>query len=191
MNRKKKLWNKEFFFGVPFHTTAFAACVVEVELDPSTYRENIRGIWVVIDAGKILSVKAAEYSVKASIQQTLRELVEDDTVRCTNIRVQFIQSNSEPKQIGDVVYAILPAAFTSALSQALAITMTRLPIQNDTLYKLTKKALRLRDERIAAEQQAEAARAQAEKDAAEAPAEVQSDDTLAAVTDLLSEGQEH
>lgn len=170
---KKKLWNKEHFFGVPFQSVAFAACVVEVELDPSTYRENIRGIWMVVDGGKILNVRAAESSIKSAIQQTLRELIQDDTVRSANIRIQFLQSESEPKQIGDIVYSILPAAFTGALSQALAITMTRLPLQNDTLYKLTKKAKRLFSEKIAAEE-AETKARQAEENthAAEIDAEL-------------------
>ncbi|MBQ6780352.1 MAG: xanthine dehydrogenase family protein [Treponema sp.] len=151
-NSRKTAWDREHFSGFPFKATAFGACVVDVELDPCTYRENLRGIWVVVDAGKIFSAKAAESSVKAAIQQTLRELVEDDTVRCDNIRVQFIQSTSEPKQIGDIVYSLLPAAFAMALSQALAITITRLPIQNDTLYKLSQKAKHLFDKQRALEQ---------------------------------------
>ena len=48
---KKKLWDKECFSGMPYQSDAFAACVVEVELDPSTYREHIRGIWMVVSGG--------------------------------------------------------------------------------------------------------------------------------------------
>ena len=147
---KRKLWDKEQFTGVPFQSSAFAACVVEVELDPSTYREHIRGIWMVVDGGKIFSTNAAESSLRSSIQQILHELVEDDTVRCDAIHVQFIQSDDEPKQIGDIAYTVLPAAFTTAVSQSLATTLARLPLQNDTLYKLTQKAQRLYDEKTAA-----------------------------------------
>ncbi len=171
---KKNMWNKEAFAGTPFLNTAFAACAVEVELDSCTYREHIRGIWIVVDAGKIFSAKAAESTIKSTIQQTLNELLADDVVHCPNIRVQFVQSSGEPKQIDGIVYSLLPAAFASALSQALAITVTRLPIQSDTLYKLTKKAKRLFDEQMAAEQKAKEAQHAAEKsdaDGTEAVAE--------------------
>lgn len=154
---KKKLWDKERFSGMPYQTNAFAACVVEVELDPSTYREHIRGIWMVVDGGKILHARAAESTIKSSIQQILRELMENDTMRCAHIRVQFVQSDSDPKQISDLASAVLPAAMTAALSQALAITLTRLPLQSDTLYRLTKKAQRCFAEKTAAEAQEKAA----------------------------------
>ncbi|MBQ7159225.1 MAG: xanthine dehydrogenase family protein [Treponema sp.] len=162
---KKKMWNKDRFSGIPFMSTAFAACTVEVELDSCTYREHIRSIWIVVDAGKILSAKAAEATIKSTVQQTLHELFADDVVHCPNIRVQFLQSASEPKQIDGIVYSLLPAAFAAALSQALAITVTRLPVQSDTLYKLTKKAKRLFDEQREAEQ-----KAKEEKSAEEKPA---------------------
>ncbi|MDE6774096.1 MAG: hypothetical protein K2J14_05650, partial [Treponemataceae bacterium] len=123
----------------------------------STYREHIRGIWMVVDGGKILHARAAESTIKSSIQQILRELMENDTMHCAHIRVQFVQSDSEPKQISDLAAAVLPAAMTAALSQALAITLTRLPLQSDTLYRLTKKAQQRFAEKTAAEAQEKAA----------------------------------
>ncbi len=164
---KKNMWSKDEFAGIPFLNTAFAACAVEIELDSCTYREHIRGIWIVVDAGKIFSAKAAESTIKSTIQQTLHELLADDVVHCPNVRVQFVQSKGEPKQIDGIVYSLLPAAFASAVSQALAITVTRLPIQSDTLYKLTKKAKRLFDEARAAEQKAKEDREAEEKESEE------------------------
>jgi CO/xanthine dehydrogenase Mo-binding subunit len=139
---QKKSWNDERFCGTPFHSTSFGAAVMEVELEPCTYREKIRGIWIAVDGGKILSTKAAETSIKLSIQQTLARLVEDESVKCDKVNVQFIQSDSDPKQIGDLIPSILPAAYTSALSQALASTVTMLPLKTDSLYEISVKAHR-------------------------------------------------
>ena len=83
-----------------------------------------------------LLAKAAETVVLHAVQQSLSSLIDDDTVKCPNISVQFMQSEAEPKQIGHIIHSILPAAFTSALSQALAAPVNELPLQTDSLYKL-------------------------------------------------------
>ena len=133
---RKKLWNQQEFSGIPYYNTAFGTCTVEVELDTCTYRENIRKICVIIDGGKILSPKSAENAVYRSIQRCLSMLVEEDSLKCPSVSVQFMQSDEEPKQIGHLVYSILPAAYLSAVSQSLATTVTKLPLQMDSLFKI-------------------------------------------------------
>lgn len=133
---RKKLWNQQEFTGSPYYNTAFGTCTVEVEFDTCTYRETIRKICVIIDGGKILSPKSAENSVYRAIQRCLTTLVEDDSTTCPSISVQFMQSEEEPKQIGHLVYSILPAAYTSALSQALAYPVCSLPLKTDSLFKI-------------------------------------------------------
>ena len=49
---QRKQWDRKGFCGIPFHSTSFAAAVVELELDPCTFREQLRGICLVIDGGK-------------------------------------------------------------------------------------------------------------------------------------------
>ena len=51
-----------------------------------------------------------------------------------------MQSDAEPRQIGEVVLSLLPAAYTSALSQAVGKTITELPIQTDTAFNLISEA---------------------------------------------------
>ncbi|MBB5225542.1 hypothetical protein DYE50_03225 [Treponema ruminis] len=131
-----KLWNQEEFSGLPYYNTAFGTCTVELEFDSCTYRENIKRICVIIDGGKILSPKAAENAVHRSIQRCLAMLVDEAPLSCPAISVQFMQSEEEPKQIGHLVYSILPAAYTSALSQALAQPVSHLPLQTDSLFKI-------------------------------------------------------
>lgn len=133
---RKKIWNQEEFSGSPYYNTAFGTCTVELELDTCTYRENLRKICVIIDGGKILAPKAAENAVNRSIRRCLSILVDDDSLKCPAISVQFMQSDEEPKQIGHLVYSILPAAYTSALSQALSVTVDSLPLQTDSIFKI-------------------------------------------------------
>jgi len=131
---QKMSWNSETFSGTPFHSTSFASGCVEVELDPCTFREHIRGIWVVINGGQILSARAAESTVKLCIQKVLASLVCEEAISCSNIHVSFMQSESDATQIGELVYQVLPAAYTQALTQALGCTINTLPLRTDTLY---------------------------------------------------------
>ncbi len=164
----KKLWNKQNFSGSPFIVSSFGAAVVEIELDPCTYREQLRGIWVVINCGRLMSSRAAENTVKSGIQQTLSTLVSGETLRCDNIRVQFVQSDEEPKQLGALVHSLIPAAFSAAISQALASPLSHLPMETDTLYKITKIASMLHYEQKEAEkQQEEEAKSKDEKESQE------------------------
>lgn len=137
---RKKAWSQSDFSGTPFYNTAFGTCTVEVELDTCTFREKIRKICVIIDGGKILHPKAAENIVHRSISRCLSSLVRDESLKCPSISVQFTQSEEEPKQIGGLIYSILPAAYASALSQAIALTVNKLPLRTDSLYKIKKES---------------------------------------------------
>lgn len=136
---RKKLWNQEDFSGTPFYNTAFGTCTVEVELDECTFRENLRKISVIIDGGKILNPKAAENAIHRKIQHCLASLVDGDALKCPVITVQFTQSEEEPKQIGGLIYSILPAAYASALSQAVASTVEKLPLKTESLFTLIER----------------------------------------------------
>ena len=136
---KKKLWDGVKFSGRPFYNTAFGTCTVELELDQCTFRENLRRICVIIDGGRILDQKGAENAVQRAVQDCLATLVQDESLTCPAISVQFTQSDEEPKQIGALVHSILPAAYTSALSQALACTVDFLPLRSDSLFKVMEK----------------------------------------------------
>lgn len=134
----KNQWKKEKFSGYPFQTASFGAAIVEVELNADTYQEKINGIWVAIDCGEILSIKAAENSVRLAIQQELERLVKDTTVTCDQIRISFLESKNPPCQIGKLIHNLVPAAFTSALSLALFRQVNELPCTEQDLYELTK-----------------------------------------------------
>ena len=135
----KKNWNKQTFSGTPFGPASFATAVVEVELDTYTYNERIKGIWLVIDCGELFDKAAALKAIRLEIQQQLEMLVKDKSIPCDNITIQFIESKNKAGQIGDLVRNTLPAAFSSALSLALATQLTRLPCTEKQIFELIKK----------------------------------------------------
>jgi len=133
-SKSKSYWNQKEFKGYPFHSTAFATATIEVELDLCSYRENIREINLIVNAGRILNSSAAESSIKLEIQKILTSLVKDIWIECENIHIYFMQSNDNPMQIGELVYQVLPAAYTQAISQALGCTINNLPLETDSIF---------------------------------------------------------
>jgi hypothetical protein len=50
------------------------------------------------------------------------------------IHIYFIESKNEAKEIGDLVYNVIPASITNALSLALKKDITVLPLLPDAIY---------------------------------------------------------
>ncbi len=135
----KKSWDKESFSGRPFGTMSYATAVVEVELDTYSYNERIKGIWLVIDCGELFDKVAALRAIRLEIQQELDMLVEEKSIPCDNITIEFIQSKDKAGQLGELVRNTLPAAFSSALSLALATQLTELPCTEKQIFELIKQ----------------------------------------------------
>lgn len=131
---QKKKWNSETFSGKPFYKTSFGVAVLELELDACTFREKIRSITLVLNAGKVINIKSAENSVKLSVQKIMQSLVENDFVEYPKININFMQSDEEPMRVSDLVFQILPAAYTQALTQVLNCCINVIPLQSDTIY---------------------------------------------------------
>lgn len=138
--QKKNEWNMETFSGTPFHDASFAAATVELEVDPYTFREKIRCINLIINCGKILNVSAAEKTVKLSVEKVLSSLVENDTLKTHELKINFMNSEENPAKLGELIYNVIPSAYTQALSQALNCTISTIPIQTETIYNtITQK----------------------------------------------------
>lgn len=133
---RKKQWDEDSFSGIPFFSTSFGTCVVEVEYDSRTYSEKVTGVYAVIDCGKIENPEAAEASAKQAIKKCLSTLVDGDNLNVQNIVVQFAQSDDEPKNLDSLIYSILPAAFCSATSQAAALCINFLPLRTESLFEI-------------------------------------------------------
>lgn len=127
---------------------SYGAAVVELELDPIDLLPMVRGIWIVVKAGRILSAEAAMRSLKHDAAQALglclgetldlsaKPATENDLWRyklpgikeAPPIVVDFLEDDDDPKGLGDLAYSLVPAAFANALSQALDKPWNVLPM---------------------------------------------------------------
>ncbi|MCR4734969.1 MAG: molybdopterin-dependent oxidoreductase [Treponema sp.] len=135
----KKNWNETNFSGKPFHGTSIATTAVEIELDPYTYSEKIKGIWITVDCGELFDEKAALRTIRLELQQTLANLVEEKSISYDNCVIKFLHSKNKNGQIGELIHNTLPAAFSSALSMALATELTKLPCTEMKIFKLIRE----------------------------------------------------
>lgn len=146
---------------IGFARPAWAAAVVEVEIDPIEYIPKIRGVWMSVNAGKIISQDDARRSLKNSVIQALgwsyREQInyvhgaippdqfENFDIpgysEIPPVNIDFISSNSrEPKGIGDLPFSCVPAAYLQAVSQAMDYHFCSIPLKSqDIWYALVKK----------------------------------------------------
>lgn len=123
----KKSWIDETLTGTPFYDIAFAAAAIELQSEQYTNAIQIKNIWLIIDCGRVVSVPAAEKTIKLAIQHELSNVIEDQTVPCSNISVSFLQSSSPPCPIGSIIHNIIPPAFAGALGQALGKDINDIP----------------------------------------------------------------
>jgi hypothetical protein len=68
----------------------------------------------------------------------LQGLVQDEKIILppNGLKVCFVESKNNPGQIGNLVHKVIPAAFTSALSQATSDLIYKIPVQEETLYEI-------------------------------------------------------
>lgn len=149
----KNKWDNESFTGIPFHAASFASVAIELELDPYTYMEKIKRLFMTVSCGELFDKKAAERTLKLAIQQELLTLVENSKVECESIRIFFINSEESPGQIGELVHNTVPAAFASALSLALSTEINTLPVSQSLIYDLIKEKREEKDEETDNEQE--------------------------------------
>jgi len=131
----KKSFDAQKFSGSPFYATSFGCAIMEIELNPYTYKIKIKGIWVAIDCGEIFSMKAAENAVRLAIRQEMEDLVEDDTLLSESTNIFFVQSQNPPCQIGSLIHNLIPGAFAAALSQATDCTIPSIPCTDEEIFE--------------------------------------------------------
>jgi len=139
-----------------FSQHGWASSVVEVEFDPIGYMPRIRGVWMCVDGGKILSEDNARKSLKISIVQALGWAYKEQIsyvdgaipvdqfenfdipgiAEIPPIVIDFINSNSEesPKGIGDLPFSCIPAAFVQAVSQAAGCHFRAIPLKAQDIF---------------------------------------------------------
>jgi CO/xanthine dehydrogenase Mo-binding subunit len=148
-----------------FSRPGWGVAVVEVEIDQIEYTPKVRGIWLAIDGGKILSEAGARHSLKTSAIQALcwasRERLEyvegiiprgqfinyriPDPSELPPIRIDFLWNDTgAPRGIGELPFSCIPAAYLQAVSQAMDHHFQKIPLSSADIWEAGK--LREREE---------------------------------------------
>lgn len=129
---RSKEWDNESLIGHPFISETPGACVVELELDPSTYQINVRGIWFACDPGKIYSKKMVHRNIHKTIANAISNIsieeIKENNLLPSNykiiatgdippIRDFILESELKTRGLGELAESIVPAAYISALNQ--------------------------------------------------------------------------
>lgn len=132
-----------------FARPGVGASVVEIEIDPVSLQPLVRGIWLAVDGGKILSQRRARRSLKTGIIQALgwtcREQIRYEEGKIPSriyrgcglltpaeispIYVDFVWNETAgPKGIGELPFCCVPAAYVQAVSQAMDHPFNKIPL---------------------------------------------------------------
>ncbi|MCQ2604214.1 MAG: molybdopterin-dependent oxidoreductase [Spirochaetia bacterium] len=126
----------------------WGSAVVEVSVDTTTYKPAIRGIWISMDRGKVLSEELLKKDIKQKITSTLLWLTEPlNTGYATSwkfadlpININLIKNSKiqNPCSCGDMANALISAAYSSAVSQAIGKNIFSYPITHEKIYRLVE-----------------------------------------------------
>jgi CO/xanthine dehydrogenase Mo-binding subunit len=142
-----------------FSKPGMAAAAVEVTVDLIECIPRIRGIWLGVDGGKIISRHRAKRSLSRSVIQALGwAFAEDidyvngilpknkyDSFNITSpediplIQIEFLSNTSgESKGIGDLPFTCVPAAFVQAVSQAMDYCYRSIPLKRKEIFDIVR-----------------------------------------------------
>jgi CO/xanthine dehydrogenase Mo-binding subunit len=147
-------WDGPRMEGTPFSLFSWGASVVEVEIDPIIYEPTVRGVWLCVDGGRILSERRARASLENGTIHALgwagREHLDPvggafpasgsfnydiaAPAKAPPIQVDFIWNDSSAaKGVGEIPFACVPAAFAQAVSQATGSPIDAIPVDPRTI----------------------------------------------------------
>ncbi|MCL1818501.1 MAG: molybdopterin-dependent oxidoreductase [Spirochaetaceae bacterium] len=143
-------WDDKEFSGEPFIELSWAAAIVELRVEPLTFHPEIEGIWMVVDGGKIFNPAEARKCLETSISSAIgwsffehikyingeiprRQFSAYRIPSCTDVptpQIEFFDAvGKRPvKGIGELAHASIPAAYVNALSQALGVPISGIPV---------------------------------------------------------------
>jgi len=147
-------WSGLRMEGNPASLFSWAAAIVEVEIDQILYIPKVRGVWLCVDGGRILSDRKARSSLENSVLHALgwvrQEQVHFDAGGAPGVSilsydvaspgeappivVDFSWNESTvPKGIGELPFGCVPPAYAQAVSQASGIDFDALPLDPQAL----------------------------------------------------------
>jgi CO/xanthine dehydrogenase Mo-binding subunit len=160
------LYNGRFTppFGKTFDISGFsklglACAVVEVSIDLIECIPVIRGVWLGVDGGKIISANRAKRSLTRGAAQALGWAFTENIeyingvipgtqydnftifspVEIPPIHIDFIAEDSnEAKGISDLPFTCIPAAFLQAVSQAMDNSFKTIPLKRKDVWEIVR-----------------------------------------------------
>ncbi|MDR2942478.1 MAG: xanthine dehydrogenase family protein molybdopterin-binding subunit [Treponema sp.] len=142
-----------------FLKPGMAACVVEVSIDLVECIPRIRGVWLGIDGGKIISENRArrnitrgatqalgwafaeniEYSEGALPKNKYDKNVISSYLDIPVLSIDFLSTDShESKGIGELPFTCIPSAFLQAVSQAMDHFYKTIPIRRKEIWDIAR-----------------------------------------------------
>jgi CO/xanthine dehydrogenase Mo-binding subunit len=142
-----------------FTKLGMAAAVVEVAIDLVECMPKIRGIWLGIDGGKIISANRARRCISRSAAQALgwaftenieyssgilprfhfRNFAIPSPAYIPPIHVDFLSGSCpDAKGIGELPFTCIPAAFLQAVSQAMDYCFKSVPLKRSEIWEIVR-----------------------------------------------------
>jgi len=142
-----------------FSKLGFACAVVEVAIDMKECIPIVRGVWLGVDGGKIISANRAKRNLTRGATQALGWAFTENIeyvngviprsqydnfsifspVEIPPIHIDFISEDlSEPKGISDLPFTCIPAAFLQAVSQAMDNSFKSIPLKRKDLWEIVR-----------------------------------------------------
>ncbi len=154
---RKTTWSNERMDGIPFAGESRAVAVIEVESDAATFETNIRGIWLAIDAGRVLNQLQARKTIEMGVFQglgwaafeTIAYLASGSSwidyksyhpgrlMRHPRIEIEFFgdHTKSPAQGITELALSAVPAAYVNAVTQATGRYLDRIPATPELVYQ--------------------------------------------------------
>ena len=73
------------------------------------------------------------------MRKSVCELVNWEEMDVNDIYIELLSGSKEPKQLGGLVYSLLPSAISSAISSAYNTEILSIPLQNNYVYQAFSK----------------------------------------------------
>jgi CO/xanthine dehydrogenase Mo-binding subunit len=142
-----------------FSSPAWGAAVVEIEIDPISFNPRVRGIWLIVEGGRILSPARAKQTMRLAAIQALNWASKEEIIykngeipqdimkgyelptpeEIPPISIDFLSNdNAAPKGIGELPYSCIPAAFIQAVSQAMDHPFEKIPLKAEDVWEVEK-----------------------------------------------------
>jgi CO/xanthine dehydrogenase Mo-binding subunit len=137
----------------------WGAAVVEVEIDLAEYTPQIRGIWLGVDGGRLLSEERARLTLTQSAIHALGWASQEQLYYAEGkipdsfiynydmpnlldippIHIDFIRKEeAPPKGIGELPFSTIPAAYIQAVSQAMDHPFEKIPLTARDIWETGK-----------------------------------------------------